>query len=128
MNGIEPMVDEEQFEATRKMLGASFIRILGYFLEDGESAVAAIESGFRARSAAEIVRPAHRLKSEARQFGASVLGDLSERIEFGARRAVEIHETPDDILVEVAKLRPEWHAVKQFIERETNPLCERKRA
>jgi histidine phosphotransfer protein HptB len=124
----DPQIDAAQFEAARELLGGSFIRILGYFLEDGETSVAAIEAGFRAKDAAAIVRPAHRLKGEAFQFGATTLGELARTIEYGARRAVEIHETPDDLLVPVAKLRPTWRAVTAFVERETNPLCERRRA
>ena len=72
----EILVDWNEFRATRTQLGAAFVRILGYFREDGIKSVAAIEEAMRARSAGGLVMPAHTLKSEARQFGAERPGAL----------------------------------------------------
>lgn len=119
------MIDLAVMGKARVSLGADFVRILGYFLEDGEKSVAAIEAAFRAQSAAGIVRPAHTLKAEARQLGAVALGDLAEVIETGARRAVEIQDDASDLLVAVAKLRPIWTQTAARFERETNPLVQR---
>ncbi|MDP3782618.1 MAG: Hpt domain-containing protein, partial [Sphingopyxis sp.] len=38
----EILVDWDEFRATRTQLGAAFVRILGYFREDGTKSVAAI--------------------------------------------------------------------------------------
>src|SRR3546814_16649275 len=72
----EILVDWDEFRATRTQLGAAFVRILGYFREDGTKSVAAIEEAMRARDARGLVMPAHTLKSEARQFGGEKLGAL----------------------------------------------------
>ena len=40
---LEELVDWSTFSRMRTELGASFVRILGYFREDGEKAVAKIE-------------------------------------------------------------------------------------
>lgn len=108
-------------------MGAGFIKIIGYFGEDGAKAVGEIESAQRTGNAAAMVMPAHTMKSEARQFGAMVLGDLAEKIEFQARRCVEHQERPDELLVNVAKLRPLFNRTMAVLERETNPLIERRR-
>jgi len=121
----EPLIDQLVFEGARATLGVDFVRILGYFLEDGEKSVARIEAAFRSRSAADIVRPAHTLKGEARQIGARAVGELASVIEAGARRAVEIQDDPSDLLVPVAKLRPAWAETVALLERETNPLVQR---
>ena len=133
MNGLEadgpelPVVDQQVFEKTRATMGAGFIKLITYFGEDGTKAVSEIESAQRDGSAARMVMPAHTMKSEARQFGAMPLGDLTELIEHGARRCVETQERPDELLVLVAKLRPLFNRTMQVLERETNPLQERRK-
>src|SRR3546814_10515810 len=91
----EILVDWDEFRATRTQLGAAFVRILGYFREDGTKSVAAIDEAMRARDARGLVMPAHTLKSEARPFGGDKLGALSEDIEMFARPCVEIQTSPD---------------------------------
>ena len=81
-----------------------------------------------AQDAAAIVLPAHTMKAEARQFGAEPLADLAEQIEFACRRALESHLFPDDILPEVAKLRPLYLKTMALLEEETNPLAQRRAA
>lgn len=121
-----PLVDWTSFSRTRSQLGGSFIRILGYFVEDGLKSVEAIESAMRANDAARMVLPAHTLKTEARQFGGERLGQLSEDIEMHARHCVETRETPDDYLDRVVKLRPLFQEMLAAIEAEANPLVQRK--
>lgn len=111
----------------RTELGASFVRMLGYFREDGEKAVAKIEAAMHRRDAAALVLPAHTMKSEARQFGAMTLGTLAEGIEEAGRRAVEAHLFPDDLIPEVARLRPLYLRTIEMLEAETNPLVARRR-
>ena len=122
-----PLVDWTEFQRARAALGANFVRILGYFREDGEKAVARIEEAMHERNVASIVLPAHTMKSEARQFGAEQLGILAEEIEVAARRALESHLFPDHIVPEVAKLRPLYARTIELLEQETNPLAQRRR-
>ena len=120
------IVDWAMFSRTRTELGSAFVRILGYFREDGEKSVAKIEEAMQRKDAAALVVPAHTLKSEARQFGAEPLGDLAEEIEFAARRAVEARLFPDELLPAVAQLRPLYERTVELFERETNPLAQRR--
>ena len=122
------LVDWAKFARMRTELGADFIRILGYFREDGEKSVGRIEQAMHRRDAAALVIPAHTMKTEARQFGACPLGDLAEEIEFAGRRALESRLFPDDVLPQVAKLRPLYIETMALFEEETNPLVERRRA
>src|SRR3546814_15479427 len=55
----EILVDWDEFRATRGQLGTAFVRILGYFREDGVKSVVAIEEAMRARDARGLVMPAH---------------------------------------------------------------------
>lgn len=121
-----PIVDWETFAKTRAELGSGFVRILGYFREDGVKSVARIEAAMHEENTAALVIPAHTLKSEARQFGADPLGDAAEEIEFVARRCVETHRFPDELVVEVVKLRRLFDETNALFEREMNPLMERK--
>jgi histidine phosphotransfer protein HptB len=120
-----PVIDQAIFERARATLGADFVRVLGYFLEDGEKSVAEIELALREHSAVRMVTPAHRLKGEARQLGASAIGNAAFVIEMGARRAVETQTDPAELLIAVAKLRPLWAETVEMVERETNPLVQR---
>ena len=120
------LVDWTTFQRSRAELGAGFVRILGYFHEDGVKSVAAIEAAMRAMNAAAIVMPAHTLKGEARQFGAEPLAVLAETIEEIARDCVEDHDTPEHALEQVVALRPLFEETLALLLREANPLVERR--
>ena len=80
----------------------------------------------RAGNAAAMVIPAHTLKGEARQFGAEPLGAVAEQIEMIARDCVETQDTPDAALEHIVKLRPLFEETLHLLEREANPLVERR--
>ena len=122
------LVDWGVFSRARTELGAGFVRILGYFREDGVKSINAIEEAMRARNATALVIPAHTLKSEARQFGAEPLGELAEEIEVTARRSIEMRVFPDELVPAVARLRPLYSQTMELFEKETNPLVERRPA
>ena len=124
--GGDQLVDWTAFQAARSELGAGFVRILGYFREDGVKSVAAIEEAMRNGNAAALVLPAHTLKGESRQFGAEPLSMLAESIEHIARACVETRDRPDQALEHVVKLRPTFEATLSMLEREANPLVERR--
>ncbi|SFP50510.1 Hpt domain-containing protein [Sphingomonas rubra] len=120
------LVDWPVYAAARAELGTGFVRILGYFREDGVKSVAAVEAAMRACSAAPMVIPAHTLKGEARQFGAEPLALLAEQIEGIARDCVEHQDTPDEAVELVARLRPLFDQTMTLLEREANPLVTRR--
>lgn len=122
------IVDWAKFSASRAELGANFVRILGYFREDGEKSVSRIEEAMHRRDSAALVLPAHTMKSEARQFGAEMLGALAEEIEHAGRRGVESRLFPDHLVPEVAKLRPLYEQTIELLLKETNPLATRRPA
>lgn len=126
MQGAAELVDWAVFARVRAELGSGFVRILGYFREDGVKSVHAIEQAIRERSAAALVLPAHTLKGEARQFGAEPLAQLAEHIETTARRCVEARETPDELIEKVVELRPLFDATLRLFDREVNPLMDRR--
>jgi histidine phosphotransfer protein HptB len=121
-----PIIDWEVFQQARAELGADFIRILGYFREDGTKSVAAIEDALRAKNAVALVIPAHTLKGEAGQFGADALADLAEIIETEARKCVEWRQSPDELITEAVKLRPLFEETLAAFDTEINPLVERR--
>jgi HPt (histidine-containing phosphotransfer) domain-containing protein len=121
----EALVDWKVHARTRTQLGAAFGRILGYFREDGDKSVARIEEAMHRKDATGLVLPAHTIKSEARQFGAEPLGALAEEIEVAARHAIEMQYFPNDLIPQVARLRPLYVQTIELLEREANPLCQR---
>ena len=124
----EALIDWAKFARMRTQLGADFIRILGYFREDGEKSVDRIVDAMHRRDSTALVIPAHTLKTEARQFGATPLGELAEEIEFAGRRAVESRLFPDQLLPQVARLKPLYQRTMDLFEQETNPLVARRSA
>lgn len=127
-NETGAIIDWAVFSRARTELGAGFIRILTYFREDGIKSVAAIEQAMRAGNAAAMVVPAHTLKGEALQFGAQPLAELAEHIELTARRCVETHEAPGELIEDVVRLRPLFDQTLALFDRETNPLAHRRPA
>ena len=125
-NDPDGLTDWKAFGETRNLLGAGFVRILGYFLEDGTKSVAAIEEAMRLKDSAKLVMPAHTLKGEAWQFGANRLALLAEEIEVAARHYVEIQIDPSELVEKVVHLRPTFEATVSALEAETSPLVERR--
>ena len=119
MQGAGALINWSDFSQARAQLGDQFVRILGYFREDGVKSIAAIEDAMRRGDAAALVRPAHTLKGESLQFGAEPLGLLSEHIEHTARRCVETRQSPDELMESVAKLRPLFNDTVGLFDRET---------
>ena len=120
------LIDERTLTRTRTELGANFVRILGYFKEDGVKSLIGIEQAMRQQNAAAMVLPAHTLKGESRQFGAEPLADLAEVIETIARNCVETRDVPTEALEHVARLRPTFEATLAVLERDSNPLAQRR--
>jgi len=120
------LVNWSEFSRTRGELGTAFLRILGYFREDGVKSISAVEDAFRARSAVELIRPAHTLKGESAQFGAYRLSSMAEEIEMVARRCVEMHESPDELIEVVVALRPCLSETMALLDRDANPLVARR--
>ena len=116
------LIDWAKFARMRTQLGGDFIRILGYFREDGTKSVAAIEEAMRARDARGLVMPAHTLKGESRQFGAEPLAAAAEKIEQTARFCIETHRFPDELVPDVVELRRLWNRTVEHFEKATNPL------
>jgi histidine phosphotransfer protein HptB len=119
------IVDWVHFEQSRRELGAGFIRILGYFREDGAKSVAAIEAAMREQNTVALVIPAHTLKGEARQFGAEPLAACAELIEQSARISIETHSFPNELIADVVKLRKLWQQTIELFDKATNPLLSR---
>lgn len=122
----DALVDWTAFSQARSELGANFVRILGYFHEDGTKSLDRIEEAMRGNNAAALVIPAHTLKGEARQFGAEPLAECAEAIEAIARQCVENRYEPSEALEHVVRLRPLFDATLALLEREANPLVERR--
>lgn len=122
----QTLIDWDEYRASRAQLGAAFVRILGYFREDGTKSVLAIETAMREGDARGLVMPAHTLKGESRQFGAEKLAMLAEDIETFARRCVEMRVSPEEYLPKVVGLRSLFNATLDALEAETNPLVARR--
>jgi HPt (histidine-containing phosphotransfer) domain-containing protein len=119
------IVDWVHFEQSRRELGSGFIRILGYFREDGAKSVVAIETAMREQNTVALVIPAHTLKGEARQFGAEPLAACAELIEQSARISIETHSFPNELIADVVKLRKLWQQTIELFDKATNPLLSR---
>lgn len=120
------IINWKTYANTRDLLGTGFVRILGYFREDGVKSLAQIEEALRLRDSSKLVIPAHTLKGEAWQFGAEKLAELAEEIEMTARHYIEIQQDPEDLLEKAVLLRPLFEATLDTLEKESNPLVERR--
>jgi HPt (histidine-containing phosphotransfer) domain-containing protein len=119
------IVDWAYFEKNRAELGPGFIRILGYFKEDGVKSIAQIEQAMRDENTPGLVIPAHTLKGESRQLGAEPLAKMAELIEQTARVCVETRRFPDELVPEVVALRRLFDQTVELFDQATNPLMTR---
>lgn len=118
------LIDRTVCTETRTALGANYVRILGYFREDGTQSVSKIETAMRAHDPVAMVDASHSLKGEALQFGALRLSATAETIEMTARACVEHHDTPDDVIELVAALRPMFEETLAILEKGASPLVQ----
>jgi HPt (histidine-containing phosphotransfer) domain-containing protein len=116
------LIDWTVCAATRSALGPNFVRILGYFREDGTDSVSKIEAAMRAKDPVAMVMAAHKLKGEALQFGALRLCVAAETIEMTARACVEHHDTPDEVLELVVALRSMFEETLALLEEDASPI------
>jgi histidine phosphotransfer protein HptB len=122
----EAIVDWERFAQARATLGVNFLRVIGYFSDDGAKSVAAIEDALRTRNAIGMIGPADLLKSDAMQIGALSVAEIAEDIEFGARDCVEWRQSPEILLEPVMQLRALFEDSVQQFDKEVNPLMTRR--
>ena len=120
------VVDWVHFEKSRGELGPNFIRILGYFREDGAKSLSQIEEAMHRQDTVALVRPAHTIKGEARQFGAEPLAKVAELIESTARLCVETRRFPDELVPHVVELRTLFGRTVELFDKVTNPLLSRR--
>jgi histidine phosphotransfer protein HptB len=124
-NARPNIVDWAHFDRNRNELGPGFIRILGYFREDGVKSIAKIEQAMRDEDTTALVVPAHTLKGEAHQLGAEPLAKIAELIESTARLCVETRRFPNELVPQVVELRRLFEATMAAFDAETNPLKSR---
>lgn len=124
MNEVD-LVDWMYFEKSRAELGPGFIRILGYYREDGAKSLGQIEQAMRDQNTVALVIPAHTLKGESRQFGAEQLAVIAEKIENAARSSVETHTFPHELIPDVVKLRELFEKTIALFDEAVNPLMSR---
>jgi histidine phosphotransfer protein HptB len=123
---VDAIVDWERFAQARTQLGSNFLRVVGYFREDGAKSIKAIEEAMRSRAAMGMIAPADLLKTDALQIGALSVAELAEDIEFAARDCVEWHQSPDVLLEPIMSLRALFDDTLRQLEREVNPLVNRR--
>jgi histidine phosphotransfer protein HptB len=119
------IVDWAHFEKHRSELGPGFIKIIGYFREDGEKSIAQIEQAMHEQNTTALVIPAHTIKGESRQLGAEPLAKIAELIETTARLCVETHRFPDELVPQVVELRRLFQETVALFDKATNPLMTR---
>lgn len=124
MNDVD-LVDWMHFEKSRAELGPGFIRILGYYREDGAKSLSQIEQAMRDKNTVGLVIPAHTLKGESRQFGANPLAAVAETIENAARSSIETHTFPAELIPDVVKLRQLFEKTIALFDEAVNPLMSR---
>ncbi len=120
------LIDWTVCRATRSALGPNFVRILGYFREDGTVSVSKIEEAMRAKDPVAMVMAAHTLKGEALQFGALRLSVTAETIEMTARACVEHHDTPDELIELVVALRAMFEETLAILEEDASPVVQQR--
>lgn len=122
------LVNWADYNRMKAETGTEFLRILGYFREDGAKSIALIEAAFRARDAKSLVLPAHTLKGESAQFGSYRLSSMAEDVEMVARRCLECHQSPEELIEIIVGLRPCFTETMALLDRDATPLTVRQPA
>ncbi|WP_260482525.1 Hpt domain-containing protein [Sphingomicrobium flavum] len=122
------IIDWRYFDKARAELGPGFIKILGYFREDGAAAIEKIKSAMHAQNTVQLIIPSHTLKGESRQFGAEPLAQVAEKIEDVARACVEEGRFPDELIPDVVELQALFAQTVAAFDEKISPLAKRQPA
>lgn len=127
MDERSDIIDWRYFEKARAELGPGFIKILGYFREDGTAAIDKIKAAMHSQNTVQLIIPSHTLKGESRQFGAEPLAAVAEKIEDTARACVEEGRFPDELVPDVVELQQLFDATVNAFDEKISPLAKRQR-
>ena len=83
-----PVLADDVVDELRAVMGDDYLDLVRLFLEDAPTHVAALEAAAAANDMAQMVAPAHTLKSASANLGAMALSAAAKRIELGARQGV----------------------------------------
>jgi HPt (histidine-containing phosphotransfer) domain-containing protein len=81
-----PVLAMDVVEELRAVMGQEYLSLVKLFLEDAPRHVAALEAAAAGSELAQLVAPAHTLKSASANLGAMALSAAAKRIEMGARQ------------------------------------------
>lgn len=128
MDQRSDIIDWRYFDKARAELGPGFIKILGYFREDGAEAIEKIKAAMHAHDTVQLIIPSHTLKGESRQFGAEPLAAVAEKIEDTARHCVEEGRFPDELIPDVVELQQLFAQTVEAFDEKISPLAKRRRS
>jgi HPt (histidine-containing phosphotransfer) domain-containing protein len=106
-----PVLAMEVVEELRAVMGREYLSLVRLFLEDAPTHVRALEAAASANDLAQLVAPAHTLKSASANLGAMALSAAAKRIEVGARQG-----TLPRPAVAVAVLESEFRRAAQALQ------------
>jgi signal transduction histidine kinase/CheY-like chemotaxis protein/HPt (histidine-containing phosphotransfer) domain-containing protein len=102
----------EVVQELQELMGEEFNRLVRVFLDDAPTHLAKLEEAARGGEVAELIGPAHTIKSASANLGALMLSAQAKHIELGARQRVL-----EDPQAEVARLRAAWQEADEALRR-----------
>jgi CheY-like chemotaxis protein len=105
-------IDMNALKETQSLMGAKFEVLVGYFLEDAAGYIAQID---RAEVLADVIAPAHTLKSSAKQFGLVRLSEAARIIEEIGRTQSDTESAHDEVARQFAILKDAFGVATRFL-------------
>ena len=107
------VVDESILKDLIEIMGDEFVELLRVYLEDSPKAIEKLEAAAASGRTADLVPPAHSLKSTSANLGATLVSDMAKTLEHGARE----NSLGNDVPQLVAKLKAEHAAASEKMRR-----------
>ena len=81
--------DKNIWREAQKTMGSKFTTMISYYMEDTSKYLQEIAAGMAAQDYAQIIAPAHSLKSSSRQLGFLRISEIAKTLEHGGREGTD---------------------------------------
>lgn len=116
MTQTELLIDLDALRNAKTLMNHKFTKIIGYYFEDTETYIHAIDEGLSKKDAGLIVPAAHTIKSSSKQLGATPLSEIAFEIEAQAKDVLRNQQDISTLSEKISLLKDTYKRTRLQLE------------